>query len=94
MEFIWDEGNRNKNWEKHRVTCEEAEQCFYNPHVILVDEKHSVQEVRYYLFGETHENRSLTIVFALRAKNSIRIISARPMHRNEKTFYEKNKKNS
>ncbi len=28
--FEWDAGNREKNWEKHRVSDEEAEQVFLN----------------------------------------------------------------
>lgn len=94
MEFQWDEGNRTKNWEKHRVSCEEAEQCFFNPHILVADEAHSLAENRYFLYGTTNEKRLLTIVFTVRDRQLVRIVSARPMHKKEKRFYEENKKNS
>jgi len=28
-EFIWDKGNKDKNWIKHKVTNEECEEVFF-----------------------------------------------------------------
>lgn len=94
MEFQWDAGNKTKNWEKHHVSCEEAEQCFLNPHVIISDLAHSQNEARYFLFGQTNEYKKLTIIFTVRHKKLIRIVSARPMQRKERKFYEKSQKNT
>jgi len=33
--FEWDEGNLNKNWEKHRVSHIECEEIFFNAPVIF-----------------------------------------------------------
>ena len=75
--FEWDEWNIEKNWVAHEVTPQEAEQVFFNTPLILADdEKHSRIEKRYYVLGQTDEDRALFIAFTLR-KRRIRIISAR-----------------
>lgn len=94
MQFEWDKGNKTKNWEKHGVSCGEAEECFYNPHIVLYDKLHSQDEERYFLFGKTNSDKFLIIVFTVREKEFIRIISARPMDKKERKFYEENEKNS
>jgi uncharacterized DUF497 family protein len=87
--FDWDDGNVRKN-EKHGVSAAEAEQIFFNqPLLWLVDEKHSQIEPRFHALGRTDAGRALHITFTLRqAGKSIRVISARDMHRKEKAIYE------
>ncbi len=85
--FEWDEGNRYKNYRKHRVTEGECEEVFFNaPLVVAHDEKHSEIEVRWVAFGVTSSGRKLTVVFTKR-KKLLRVISARDMNRKEKEFY-------
>lgn len=92
--FEWDKGNRDKNLLKHSISCKEAEECFFNFHVTLKDEIHSTStELRHVLLGETDSGRSLFVAFALR-NGLVRVISARPMHRKERSFYEKIKEKS
>jgi uncharacterized protein len=88
-EFDWDEGNARKN-DKHGVSMAEAEQVFFNePLLMLVDTKHSQGELRNHALGKTDEGRALHITFTLRnAGKKIRVISARDMHRKERTIYE------
>ncbi len=87
--FDWDDGNRDKNFLKHKVTNHECEQVFFNePLIILDDKKHSQAENRYAVFGRTDEDKKLTIIFTLRGK-LIRIISARMMNKREREFYGK-----
>lgn len=88
--FEWDEGNSRKNEEKHGVSQSEAEQIFFNePLLILGDDKHSQQEVRYHALGKTDDERLLHITFTLRGRGTlIRIVSARNMHRKERAIYE------
>ena len=89
ISFEWNRGNIDKNLEKHKVTNREAEQIFINgPHFILEDEKHSAKEKRYMIWGITNKNKHLSVFFTIR-KNSVRVISARPMSKNEKKQYEK-----
>jgi uncharacterized DUF497 family protein len=87
--FDWDEGNARKN-NKHNVSMAEAEQVFFNePLLVIEDTKHSQGEYRFHALGKTNEDRSLHITFTLRnASESICVISARDMHRKERTIYE------
>ena len=86
--FEWDKGNINKNFIKHSVTDKEAEEIFENnPKFILEDEKHSLIEVRYMIWGMTNNNRKLSVFFTFR-KTKVRIISARDMHKKERRAYE------
>ena len=85
--FEWDEGNARKN-DKHGVTASEVEQVFFNePLSMLEDAKHSQAEPRFHALGVTHTARKLHITFTLRGTR-IRVISARDMHRKERTLYE------
>ena len=87
--FEWDEGNINKNWDKHDVTTWECEQIFFNkPLIVKRDSEHSKFENRYYVLGKTNLNRLLFAVFTVRNER-IRIISARDMTRLEIERYQK-----
>ena len=86
--FQWDDGNAEKNWERHRVSRLECEQPFFNePFLVYEDEAHSQAEKRYYALGETNHGRALFIVFTIRG-DQIRVISARDMSRRERMYYE------
>ncbi len=87
--FDWDEANTHKNWERHQVTPEEAEDVFFGePLVVRSDVRHSNSEKRYYALGQTAAGRGLFVVFTIRRK-LIRVISARDMNRNETETYER-----
>ena len=87
--FEWDDGNARKN-DKHGVSMAEAEQVFFNEPLLLLDDaRHSRSELRFHALGRTDEGRTLHITFTLRnTGESIRVISARDMHRKERTIYE------
>jgi hypothetical protein len=87
--FDWDQGNTRKN-ERHGVSMAEAEQLFFNsPLLVLPDSKHSESEPQFHALGKTHEGRRLHSSFTLRnGGESIRVISARDMHRKERVIYE------
>jgi uncharacterized DUF497 family protein len=85
--FDWDESNTVKNWERHRVTPEEAEDVFFHePLVVRGDIRHSTSERRYRAIGRTSRGRLLFIAFTVRRK-LIRVISARDMNRREAEEY-------
>ena len=87
--FEWDDGNTHKNWERHRVAAEEAEDVFFHePLVVGSDPRHSKREKRHYALGQTGAGRRLFVVFTVRRK-LIRVISARDMNRNETKTYER-----
>jgi uncharacterized DUF497 family protein len=89
--FEWDEGNAEKNWEKHQVSRSECEQIFFNqPLVVAADEKHSQAERRYYTMGQTDKGRRLFIIFTLRG-DLLRVISARDQSRSERCLYDQEK---
>jgi uncharacterized DUF497 family protein len=87
--FDWDKGNARKN-EKHGVSSAEAEQVFFNAPLLLLDDAaHSQKEVRLHALGKTDDARLLHITFTLRQSGClIRVISARDMHRKERSFYD------
>ncbi|MCA9920055.1 MAG: BrnT family toxin [Anaerolineales bacterium] len=87
--FDWDDGNRTKNWIKHRVSTAECEEVFFNlPLLLANDAQHSQEEQRFYVLGHTNAERTLFISFTIR-KNKIRVISARDMSRKERQIYAK-----
>jgi uncharacterized protein len=87
--FDWDDGNARKN-DKHDVSNAEAEQVFFNaPLLVAPDAKHSEEESRLHALGVTDEGRRLQISFTVRDEGrKVRVISARPMNRKERTIYE------
>lgn len=88
-DFDWDEGNKEKNRQKHKVDFRECEEAFFNkPLLILEDKEHSQSETRFFAFGVTDSGRRLAIAFTLRG-NRIRVISARPQSKGERKTYEK-----
>jgi hypothetical protein len=81
--FDWDDANAIKNWERHRVTPEEAEDVFFHdPFVLRSDPAHSKREKRYWALGKTARNRRLFVAFTIRGR-LIRVITARDMNRRE-----------
>ncbi len=88
IEFEWDKGNIDKNM-KHQVGDKESEEIFGSAKkTIIKDEKHSLKEERYMIWGKTNVGRKLTVFFTLR-NDKVRIISARDMNRKEKNAYDK-----
>jgi len=86
--FDWDDGNKQKNWEKHQVDFRECEEVFFNqPLLIKEDSKHSSQEKRFYVLGRSDIGRTLFLVFTLR-NNKIRVFSARDQSKKERKIYE------
>ena len=88
--FDWDDGNKTKSKIKHNISWDIAEEVFLNnPLLLLKDSKHSQYECRCIAFGSTNSHKLLTIAFTKR-DNKIRIISARPMNKKERIYYETN----
>lgn len=86
--FDWDEGNKDKNWIKHGVNFLECEEVFFNrPLIIGDDTKHSFQERRYFVLGQSNAGRALFLVSTIR-KDKVRVISARDQSRKERQVYE------
>jgi uncharacterized DUF497 family protein len=89
VKFIWDQGNRDKNWRKHKVTNQECEEAFFDKKkIIYKDVFHSEDEERLIVIGKTEKGRLLYAVFTTRDEK-IRVISARDINKKEVKFYEK-----
>ena len=82
-EFEWDKGNL-EHIKRHRVGYKECEEVFLNkPLIILGDEKHSIYEERFKVFGKSNEGRCLVLVVTVR-KNRIRVVMARDQNKKER----------
>ena len=86
--FEWDKGNIDKNYQKHSITPNEAEQVFTDEGAqVEKDIKHQEKEERYIAIGKDAQNKILFVVFTLR-KHKIRVISARVANQKERRLYE------
>ncbi len=94
VQFEWDEGNRHKNVRKHRVTNEECEEVFFDPHKRMVGQPvYHIGEARYLLIGRTRQQRLLFVVCTVR-RSAVRVISARDLNHKERHLYEQAIKDS
>jgi uncharacterized DUF497 family protein len=88
MDFEWDERKEVANQKKHGVSFLEASELFADELSSCVrDPDHSDEEERYLLFGVSLKGSFLVVSFTERAE-TIRIISARTMTRQERNAYE------
>ena len=91
MKFEWDEKKNKTNIEKHGVDFEDAQEAFFDPkRIILEDTHHSTQkEKRYFCFGKLN-NGIATVRFVTR-NGKIRIFGA-GFWRKGKKYYEQRHK--
>ena len=87
--FEWEAGKAKLNIRKHRVSFEEAATVFLLDEfsTTTADPDHSDRENRFITVGLSAKGRLLTICYTERGK-FIRIISARPVTRQERKIYE------
>ena len=77
--FDWDERNV-EHLADHGADPSEAEEVLRrNPY------KRKIQEEKWLAYGRTYDGRYLFVVFALKGKNRIRVITARDMTEREKS---------
>ena len=88
MRFSWDPKKAAANLKRHGVSFEEASTVFRDTlSGTGSDPDHSVDESRFVTFGSSVNNR-LLVVAHTEENDKIRIISARPMTRQERRIYE------
>jgi uncharacterized protein len=90
--FSWDPRKAITNFEKHRVSFEEAATVFVDPEGLdWEDITHSNHEIRYKRIGLSLERNVLLVVYTVRrsrdGKETIRIISARLASKKERQAY-------
>ena len=83
----WNDKKAEANRKKHGVSFEEAATVLFSENTIeLEDFRHSEQ--RFIIIGFSSSTRLLTVVYAYKHENEIRIISARKATKNEAKIYE------
>ena len=88
MEFEWDPRKDVANQRKHGVGFREATTVFGDPlATTFPDVDYSISEQRLLTIGSS-ANRRLLVVAHTEGEQTIRIISARPVTRSERKFYE------
>ncbi|MBU2592763.1 BrnT family toxin [Patescibacteria group bacterium] len=90
VKFIWDWGNKEKNWLEHKVSDRECEEVFFDQDKReYPDPVHSKKEIRKIVVGKTKKGRLLFVVYTVRGR-LIRVISARDLSKGrEADLYEK-----
>ena len=89
MKFEWDDQKAVENLAKHGVSFGEATEVFYDPHAIEdYDVRHSVAESRFVII-RLSSRRLLYVVYAERAADLVRIISAGNADRVQQEIYER-----
>ena len=89
MRFEWDDQKAVENLAKHGVSFGESTEVFYDPNALEdYDPGHSVGEDRFVIIGLS-SRRLLYVVYAERAADLVRIISARKANQAQKEIYER-----
>ena len=86
MEFEWDSDKAALNWQKHRITFDEAAEIFLYPIYEMLDSRLNYGEERFIAIGRNRRFVFLTVVYTIRG-NLIRIISVRRSTKKEKELY-------
>ena len=90
LEFEGDPAKDRLNQKKHGVAFKTAEQAFYNPQrIIMQNVRHSEKERRYFCYGLA-DGGVLTVRFTLRG-DKIRIIGAAYWREGKRIYAEKNR---
>ncbi len=87
MKFEWDEEKNQRNFEKHGLYFEYAQEIFNGPVLTQIDSRKDYGEVREISLGMIDDQ----ILFVVHTQRSdrIRLISARKANRQErKTYYD------
>ena len=88
MQVTWDPRKAAANHKKHKVSFEEALTVFGDSLGRIVDDpRHSEDEDRFVLLGQSERQRLLVVMFTERGE-TIRLISARKATRRERKNYE------
>jgi uncharacterized DUF497 family protein len=89
MKITWDDNKNKENIKKHKVSFEEAQTVFYDPHSRLIhDPEHSDEEDRFVILGISKMLDLLVVCHCYREGDEvIRIITARKATKTESKAY-------
>lgn len=95
MTFTWDPEKAEANLKKHGVDFREAATVFDDAFsTAFPDGDHSAGKRRFLIIGMSALGRVLVVSYIEVSVQTVRIISARPATRRERTFYEENEASS
>lgn len=84
---MWDPDKAVINWQRHKVSFEEAREAFFDPQAVDdFDPDHSDEETRYNLIGLS-SRRLLFVVYTEPARGIVRLISARKAEKKHRRIY-------
>ncbi len=87
MEIEFDPAKARSNLKKHGISFEEAKSCLLDSSARVFEDPDARDEVRYVLIGMSEKLRLLTVVYALRDEETVRLISARKATGKEEKAY-------
>jgi len=87
MEIEYDPEKAKSNLKKHGVSFEEAATALYDPMALVQEDTDSIGENRWVFIGLSAQTNLLTVVYAVREEEIIRIISARKATSKEAKYY-------
>ena len=87
MKIEFDLEKAQANLRKHGVSFEEAKTCLLDSFALVREDPDGRSEVRYVLVGMSDKLHLLTVVYALRGEETVRLISARKATRKEEKAY-------
>ena len=89
MRFEWDANKAWANFLKHGVSFHEAMEVFYDPNTLeRYDNLHSDDESRFSIIGLSR-GRLFHVAYTERARDTLRLISARKATGTERELYER-----
>jgi uncharacterized DUF497 family protein len=88
IRFEWDSYKADTNLQKHGISFEIACEAFFDPFVQNADVEEVDEEFREAIIGMTVAWKLLYVVYTIRNREKFRIISARPVTKNERKKYE------
>ncbi len=89
METKYDPNKNTVNRRKHGVDLEDAMSVLTDPKALVREDGDAEGEQRFAAVGLDALGRLLTIVYAYREPDSLRLISARPATKKERQSYER-----
>ena len=94
IHFRWNSSKNETNKKKHGVSFEEAQTVFFDESAMeFFDSKHSREEDRFLLLGQSFSLRTLMVCHCYKEEDSIiRIISARKATAKERSTYQRKKR--
>jgi uncharacterized DUF497 family protein len=87
IDIEWDSDEADSNLQKHGVSFEEAATAQLDPMALAQEDAASEGEPSWVLIGMSAQMRLVTVIYALRHRDRVRLISARKATRKVVKYY-------